>query len=374
MATTIARWLARKTDPVLRRLAGNDEHVLVNLRILSAAVALLLLGLSGWGVYVLACARRPSALRNEQIAPAGPVIIVNRDTAHIFGATAWRIEPTGAYHRLRTQRKSGEPGRYVALADWAKKGEAAIDPNGRPRQLLRWGVPNPENAALWKFTPGGDGFWVITSQETGKCLAAPGHNSTSSIARLTPFQAGDPLQEWRLEAPTGSKDGAPKSDKGSDAQKQEQSERESAPTAEDSGGRAAPDDAGQHPAAETPTVSETNQKLDASRLAVGDTGRLACAYVEILNIIDDRASLVLPYVLVQRDEYGRWGEQTAIHVEQVPQLPILLKEWATAGKVTGQKEDVSDKVFHVTGTEDVKKTNGSVIRVHVLEVVGSPSK
>jgi hypothetical protein len=56
------------------------------------------------------------------------------------------------------------------------------------------------------------------------------------------------------------------------------------------------------------------------------------------------------------------------------QLPVLLKGWPTAGKVTGQKEDLRQTLFRVTGTSDQKRSDGAIVRMYVLEVVKSPSK
>ena len=110
--------------------------------------------------------------------------------------------------------------------------------------------------------------------------------------------------------------------------------------------------------------------LDGSApIVTGDVGHISCEFAKIERIIDDQTCIVRPYGFVQWSDYGSMGQQTAIYYDYKPQLPILLKGWPTVGKVTGQKEDLSKTVFRVTGTDDVKKTDGAVVRVHVLEVV-----
>ena len=131
------------------------------------------------------------------------------------------------------------------------------------------------------------------------------------------------------------------------------------------------------PTAKSPAHQPTDCVLDSDSLAIGDTGIIVCAYAEILTIIDDQSCVVLPYTPQQTvPRYVGLAELAEVMQEEAgrpiqydPHLPILLKGWPTVGKVTGQKEDLSKTVFRVTGTEDVKKTDGSVVRVHVLESV-----
>jgi hypothetical protein len=112
-----------------------------------------------------------------------------------------------------------------------------------------------------------------------------------------------------------------------------------------------------------------DHKLYSGHLATGEMGTLGCNLVEIIRIYDDRLCLVTPLLMVDRSLYGRLGEQIAVRFDHQRQLPVLLTGWPTAGKVTGQKEDLSGVVFLVTGTKDLKKTDGGVLRVHVLELV-----
>jgi hypothetical protein len=131
--------------------------------------------------------------------------------------------------------------------------------------------------------------------------------------------------------------------------------------------------------AKTPARQPTDHVLDSDRLAIGDTGTIVCAYAEIVEIIDEQSCVVLPYVDTPRQTGPRYvglaelaegmQEEAARPPLLRPHLPILLKGWPTAGKVTGQKDDLSGKVFRVTGTEDVKNPDGAVVRVHVLELV-----
>ena len=113
-------------------------------------------------------------------------------------------------------------------------------------------------------------------------------------------------------------------------------------------------------------------RLDCDNLNVGDTGRID--FLEIAKIIDDQSCIVLPLAPVQHDTRNSYGMQTHISFSLRPQLPVLLKGWPTAGKVTGQRERLGETVFRVTGTQDLKNNEGNAIRVHVLEFVNKPSK
>ena len=281
--------------------------------------------------------------RSERRIPDGWVKIVNRSTGLVLGgqSAVWRIEPAGDCYRLRKQKSN----QYAALAEWAKTADKATDRKGRPRRLLEQ-VADAQHASLWKIAVCDDGCWTISNRDSGKCLEAPKDNA-SRVVRQAAMREGDAIQKWSLEPATAAKD---------------------------SGNKTASVDAETRPAAER----LADQELDSDRLAIGDTGTIACAYAEILKIIDDRSCIVVPYTYHQVTDYTNGdpvhGNQYVVSSGYKPHLPVVLRGWPTAGKVTGQKDDLADKVFRVTGTEDMKKTDGTVIRVHVLELASSPSK
>ena len=89
--------------------------------------------------------------------------------------------------------------------------------------------------------------------------------------------------------------------------------------------------------------------------AIGDVGCLDCPCVRIENIIDDRCCIV------RICSYGEGFPATGMVVQ--------LKGWPTAGKVTGQKEDVVQTFFRVTGTSSHKTIGGGSVTMHDMEVV-----
>ena len=132
--------------------------------------------------------------------------------------------------------------------------------------------------------------------------------------------------------------------------------------------------------AATPTEPKVTQ-LDCSHLQTGDQGVLGCAYVEVLKVVDDHSCIALPYlygsgrtapITVGVADLADVMQQEALMVH--PGLPLLFKGISTADKVTGEKLHLSDQIFRVTGTEDAKRSDGSTVRLHVLELVKSAAK
>ena len=80
-------------------------------------------------------------------------------------------------------------------------------------------------------------------------------------------------------------------------------------------------------------------------------GHVVCWFATIEKVIDERSCIVRP--------------QGTMYVNA---LPILLKGWPTAGKVTGQQENLGNTLFRVTGTSDQKTVDGHTVRIYVLEV------
>jgi len=280
--------------------------------------------------------------------PTGWLRIVNRSTGLVLGgaSSVWRIETAGDFCKMRNQNS----GQYMALADWSKNRDDAADAKGRPLRFLRQVPDSGSPSVLWKIEPLGRGFWKIVNHESGKCLEARENNSVK-IVRQSLFREGTPTQEWRLETA-------------------------SATAVKDDGQRTPSADAETEPAAETLADQATDRQLNCGHLAIGDTGTITppCAYVEILKIIDDQSAIVLPYEWVSPQTGPRFVELADlpnVMSERVlaPQLPLLLKGLSTAGKVTGEKDELPGRVFRVTGTEDVKRSSGDVVRVHVLELV-----
>lgn len=127
----------------------------------------------------------------KQTLPTGWVRIVNRKTGFVLWYGKPRqIEPAGDYYKLR-----GRTGQYLALADWAIKGEE-VGPRGG-RRLLCVAPDTDDRSILWKIEPLGNGFWSITNCVTGKCLEAC--EPRSGPAQQSEFRAGDAAQEWRFE-------------------------------------------------------------------------------------------------------------------------------------------------------------------------------
>ena len=125
-----------------------------------------------------------------------------------------------------------------------------------------------------------------------------------------------------------------------------------------------------NPIPEFPPSKATEQQLDCGHLTIGDVGTITHGgdYMEVVTIIDDWSCVVLPYEAW--DIYNGYGYSRV----NKPLLPIVLKGLRTGEMVTGQKGKLSGLVFRVTGTQDLKKKDGDVIRVHVLEVINTLSK
>jgi probable HAF family extracellular repeat protein len=281
-----------------------------------------------------------SLSRNEKSVPTGLVNIVNRKTGLAMHWGTKQIETAGDYSKIRCQ----EFGKYLALENWALEGEK-VNVRHNPG-VLRLAPDAGGQSEFWKFEPIGDGYWRIVNRATGQCLVP-----RDDVGRVVQARPRDRAveQQWRLEtaAVTASKDGA---------SGVVSANTEIRPSADES-------------------ARETTKELNCRFLSIGDAGTIPCAYAEFLKIIDDQSCIVLPYGYVLPQTVRIVGvAELADEMQQrqyvlVPGLPILLRGWPTAGKVTGQRDDLSGKVFRVTGTEDVKKTDGSVIRVHVLELV-----
>ncbi len=296
-----------------------------------------------------------SAVQPEQAGsvPTDWVRIVNRKTGKVIrlNERPVRIEPAGEFYKLRSR-----DGRYVSIAGWAKNGDEATGSHG----LFRYGPDSGSPAMLWKIEPCSDGCWTITNCQSKKCLVS---QDPADVVRQSAFSDGALEQEWQFAtAPPPSIPG--------DNRKSAKSGGETRPAAQTP---VAPVDAAPPPPEETaatPAGNSTDRKLDCDRLAIGDTGTLACAYVKIVEIIGDRTCIVLPYEYVQWSDFNSYtGLPNHIWYDYRPKLPIVLEGWVTSGKVTGEEVDVSEKVFRVTGTKDVRKTDGGVVRVHVLELV-----
>ena len=198
---------------------------------------------------------------------------------------------------------------------------------------------------FWEVKSLGNGFWSITNRASGKCLEMC---KEKPVRWQSLFRDGALEQQWRFEAVADSR-------------------------VEGDKHKAVSPEPRAHSTAKTPADERTVRVLDSDRLAIGDTGTIGCAYAQILKIIDDHSCVAVPYTYEQVTDYTGGdpihGNQYVVSSGDEPHLPIVLKGWPTAGKVTGQKEDLSKAVFRVTGTEDVKKKDGEVVRVHVLELV-----
>jgi hypothetical protein len=128
------------------------------------------------------------------------VRIVNRKTG--FGVWApgsnvtWgrgsiivRVEAASGFHRIRCQ----QPGQYLALTDWAAKGEKA--PRGHPG-TLRMVTDLEDRSVSWKFEPLGDGYWRIVNRANGQCISTP---NPKGVCPLAAPRDGDLEQQWRFE-------------------------------------------------------------------------------------------------------------------------------------------------------------------------------
>ncbi len=123
-----------------------------------------------------------------------------------------------------------------------------------------------------------------------------------------------------------------------------------------------------------------NWTLDGSHaLATGDVGRIACERAMVEKIIDGRSCIVRTYTL-------RGTGQPAVSVHSLSGfaddmqtqgrrrqlwrgMAVQLKGWSTAGKVTGEAEDLSQTLFRVTGTSNQKTADAGSVTVYDLEVV-----
>ena len=214
---------------------------------------------------------------------------------------------------------------------------------GRPAAPLLHLVADPTASATWnvKSLPGG--LYLIQNAETGKCLESRVAGDTH-VARLATLRSDDPRQHWRLES-----------------------------VSEESVASAAPSKASQTKAAQktTPAEEEEEHRLDCNSLRTGQEGILDCGYLEVVKVMDDQSCVVLPYTYdsVEADDPIHGPNINRIVTRALP--PLLLRKWGDKDTVAGQKRRVSDQVFRVTGTEDVKAVNGATVRVHVLEVVAT---
>ncbi len=123
-----------------------------------------------------------------------------------------------------------------------------------------------------------------------------------------------------------------------------------------------------------------NWTLDGSHaLATGDVGRIACERAMVEKIIDGRSCIVRTYTLrgTGQPQYSFHSlsgfandMQTQSRRSQLwPGMRVQLIGWPTAGKVTGQAEDLGQTLFRVTGTSNHKTLDGGSITIYDLEVV-----
>lgn len=101
--------------------------------------------------------------------------------------------------------------------------------------------------------------------------------------------------------------------------------------------------------------------------------------VRIEKIIDDRSCIVGIYVQASNGPAsGFYSGEGLVHAMQTQaggsgftrrQQMLLLNGWPTAGKVTGQQEDVSQTLFRVTGTSNHKTIDGGSVTMYDMEVV-----
>ena len=218
-------------------------------------------------------------------------------------------------------------------------------------------------AALWKLEAVAGGLWKITNLASGKCLEA---RKGMTVVRQGACRDGDPLQQWRLEQQQPAAAGAAAADK-------------PAATAADATATAAaekPATAGKPAAAKRERVDPDDMPgLDPEHLKSGEVGTLACDYAVIRKIVDAQTYVAVPYGYNQRTtttyspDSLRPNVRSTVSGSYRPMLPLLLKGCTTAGMVTGEKVDLSRKVFRVTGTQDVAVTSRTTARAYVLELV-----
>ncbi len=295
-----------------------------------------------------------TASSKGKIIPKGWVKIVNHITGQQIGyrrgnspeehekSSYWRIEQSGEYYKILNQF-SGE---YLGLSEDSKQKDGGTSQ-----------MPDSKGAStFWKIESAGNECWRLLNRDTGKCLESRKNSTGKNVIRQSALRDGVLEQQWRFETvsvtPT-ARDNSKVVPSGQPTQPTEKTAAENESPAED----------------KTP-------HLDCEHLTVGDTGTIMppCAYVEVLKIVDDWSAIVLPVEIV----YGPSGSvmvdladlpQVMNQQTPTPRLPLLLKGLPTQSKVTGEKLNVSGQIFRVTGTEDVKRSSGEVVRVHVLELV-----
>jgi hypothetical protein len=258
------------------------------------------------------------ASTKEKLIPNDWVKIVNRSTGQQIGyrrgnspeehekSSHWRIKQSGEYYKILNQF-SGE---YLGLSEESKQNDSGTSQ-----------MPDSKDASIyWKIEPAGNDCWRLLNRDTGKCLESRKNNTGKNIIRQSALRDNDPIQEWQIvDAKTASK---------------------------------------------PETVEKAVRYLNCENLSTGNEGVLYCNYVEMLKVIDDNSCIVLPYSFASIVNPSGGGDLvTTVHP------PLLLKKWPTKDMVTGGKYRVEDQIFRVTGTEDVKRSSGEVVRVHVLELV-----